>query len=250
MLSNHALSADAHHDAASLTRTPSVEPQLLPGYLHEVHVSAQDWGAALAFVLASFNPEEQRPILLARSAHRSGIRMQLHAEGLMELGIDPGRLLIVEVRSDPDLLRVALDAARCPALAATVLESWGNLPLYDLTASRRLVLAAERSRVPVIMLRGEAKPRASAAYSRWQISSAPSTPLAANAPGTSSLQIELLRKRGGPAGMCWQLEWNDEYGYQSAKIAHSSSSPPAPPLSGTVVPFPPLRASAAHSRAA
>jgi hypothetical protein len=78
---------------------------------------------------------------------------------------------------------------------------------YDLVASRRLVLAAEVSRVPVILLRGGAQPRPSAAHTRWQIGSAASAraahPLLARLPGPATITLDLLRQRGGPAGAAW-----------------------------------------------
>ena len=60
------------------------------------------------------------------------------------------------------LLRGAADAARCAGLGALVVECWGKCPELDLTASRRLALAAEQSGVTLLMLRLEAEPSPSA----------------------------------------------------------------------------------------
>ncbi|HKR92971.1 hypothetical protein, partial [Novosphingobium sp.] len=185
---------------------------LAKGHLHEIHVKAEAFSAALAFIFGSLDKAGAQPILLARSARRAGLRMRIYGPGVAGLGIDPARLLIVETDDDRALLQAGLDAARCPDLAAVMLETWGSLPLYDLTASRRLVLAAEKSCTPVIVLRCEAAPGATAAHSRWIIRSAPSVPLAANAPGLPVCEAELSRRRGGPLGMRWRLEWNDANG--------------------------------------
>ena len=75
-----------------------------------------------------------------------------------------------------------------------------QMPLLDLTASRRLALAAEQSGVTLLMLRLEAEPVPSAADTRWAVSAAPSQALEANAPGPPQLEIELLRRRVGPFG--------------------------------------------------
>jgi protein ImuA len=77
-----------------------------------------------------------------------------------------------------------------------------------LTASRRLVLAAEQSGVTLFLLRLDAEPVPSAADTRWAISAAPSQALEAKAPGAPMFEIELLRRRAGPSGMRWRLEWN------------------------------------------
>jgi protein ImuA len=236
-------------------------PGLAAGHLHEIHARAENWAAAMAFALTTIDTSSGGPILLARSMRRAMPRMEPCGEGLAGLGIDPARLLIVEARDDLALLRAGLDAARCPGLAAVVLETWGNLPDYDLTASRRLVLAAECSRVPVIVLRGDAEPRASAAHNRWMIRTTPSSPLAANAPGAAIIEAELLRSRSAPAGMHWRLEWNDEDGRFREKHGseergdvaagpRASTQGAATPVSGAVVSLSALRTGPARSCAA
>ena len=71
------------------------------------------------------------------------------------------------------LLEGAADAARCPGLGALIVECWGKCPALDLTASRRLALAAEQSGVTLLLLRLEAEPVPSAADTRWAVSAAP-----------------------------------------------------------------------------
>src|SRR3546814_8123632 len=72
-----------------------------------------------------------------------------------------------------------------------------------------------------------AEPMPSAADTRWQVRAAPSQALEANAPGHAALEIELLRRRAGPAGMRWRVEWNrDECIFRE------------PALSGAVVSLP------------
>ncbi|MCT2399020.1 ImuA family protein [Novosphingobium mangrovi (ex Huang et al. 2023)] len=204
--------------------------------MHEIHADAATFAAAMAFALAATGRDETKPILLARCPRRAALPMQLYAEGIAGLGVDPARLLIVEARDDPALLQAGLDAARCSGLAAVVLETWGALPRYDLTASRRLVLAAEKSGAPVIVLRGKAAPRSSAAHSRWIVRSAPSVPLPADAPGLPACEVELSRQRGGPAGMRWRLEWDEVNGGFHAERVDAA------PLSGAVVSPVPVRA--------
>ncbi|MCJ2185624.1 hypothetical protein MTR66_02220 [Novosphingobium sp. 2638] len=190
----------------------------------------------MAFTLAALARDSDRPVLLARCPRRSPLPLRIYGEGLAGLGIDPARLLIVEAKDEPALLQAGLDAARCAGLAAVVLETWGNLPRYDLTASRRLVLAAEKSGVAVMVLRGKAAARSSAAHSRWIVRPAASVPWLAGAPGLPACEVELERRRGGPSGMRWRLEWDaNKGGFHAGRID-------AAPLSGAVVPVVPVRA--------
>ena len=250
--------ADIHspcsHPSGSL-----VIPKLSRGHLHEIHLSAAALATAMAFAFTASGPPAGTsvPILLVRAPRLAGIRAMPFGEGLAGLGIDPARLLLVEARDNLGLLRAVLDGARCSGLAAVVAETWGPILEYDLTASRRLVLAAEASRVPVIVLRGcgvtgkRAEPRASAAHTRWAIRPAPSTALEARAPGPPALEAELLRQRGGPSGMRWRLVWNDEYGcFQEDRASGVAIPLQQPALSGAVVPLSPQRAGPAASLAA
>lgn len=223
----------------------AIFPALSHGGLHEVHAAQDSWAMAMAFALTAAKGR-RGPVLLVRVARRNGKRMRPCGEGLAGLGLDPARLLLVDARDGAELLRAGHDAARCAGLAAVVLETTGHLPEYDLTASRRLVLAAERSRVPIAILRGDAPPRSSAAHTRWMIRAAPSAALIADAPGDAALEAELLRRRAGPSGMRWRLEWNDEDGAFRERRPDSIPADTAPPrneaLSGAVVPLASKRA--------
>jgi protein ImuA len=197
---------------------------LARGRLHEVFApdggdaaSAAGFAAMLALRLQE---DTQAPLLWLRGANSARQGGGLYAPGLIELGADPARLLLAEAPDPLALLRCANDAARCAGLAGVVIESWGRMPALDLTASRRLALAARASGVTLLMLRLAAEPMPSAAETRWRIAaaaSAPSsseaigltkTPLEADAPGPPAFEIELLRWRSGPAGLSRRVEWN------------------------------------------
>ncbi len=111
-------------------------------------------------------------------------------QGLAALGIDPGRLIFVRLRTGLDVLRAGLEAARCAALGAVIIEL---VKPIDLTASRRLKLAAEKSGVPLLLLRhpdavasnaaSNPVPNAApnAAQVRFRVGAAPSAPNPGNA---------------------------------------------------------------------
>lgn len=215
----------------------ALEGGLACGRVHELFATeAGDAASATGFaaMLALRAAGAGKPILWLKTddAERRGGR--LHSPGLAELGGDPG-LLVLGIAPDPKaLLRGAADAVRCAGLGALIVECWGKCPALDLTASRRLSLAAEQSGVTLLLLRLAADPSPSAAATRWEVSAAPSQALEANVPGPPQLDIELLRRRAGPSGMRWRLEWDrDQLFFREA--AHP----------GAVVSLPSRRAAAA-----
>lgn len=204
-----------------LARPHEVLPSLEAGRVQELHADADDAAAAIGLG-AMLAGTAAGPALWLRSIKAEALMGPLYGPGLADLGLSPAMLLIAVVRDDLMLLQAAVDALRCPALGAIVVESWGAMPRLDLTVSRRLVLASEKSGVPALLLRIGAAPTASAAHSRWQVACAPSRPLAANAPGLPMLDITLTRRRGAPAGQRKQVEWNaDEraFGIDAAALS-------------------------------
>ena len=152
----------------------------------------------------------------------------LQAQGLIALGLDPSRIIFVMAPDSDALLRASVDAVRCGGLGAVVVEGWGAMPRLDLTASRRLKLAAETSGVTLLLLRIDAVPVTSAAETRWSVKAAPSSALAANAPGRPAFDIALLRRRAGPAGLTTRLEWNrDQLSFESPFGGTRSPAQPA-----------------------
>jgi len=187
---------------------------LARGRLHEVFAREdRDSASALGFAVMlalclTAREDAERPLLWLRE-EQAQRRTPLHGAGLGELGLDPGRLILGLLPDAKALLRASVDALRCGALGAVILELEGNPALLDLTASRRLALAAEETGVTPLLLRsGKARPRPSAAQTRWQAGSLPSAWHAADAPGAPALALTLLRQRGGPAGLDWIVEWD------------------------------------------
>ena len=202
--------------------------------LHEIHTLSQEEAASGAgFAMGCVLAAAARPLLWLRTESAEKEAGRLHGPGLVAMGLDPADLVVVVVADDAALLRAAADGARCPGLGTVIAEGWGAMRGYDLTASRRLMLSAEASGVLMILLRvgGQAVP--SAAATRWAVAPAPSRALAADAPGAPAYDLELLRRRGGPAGARWRVEWNRD----------TQSFDPAP-LSGARLPLVADRAAA------
>lgn len=208
------------------------------GRLHELFAAEPDDRAALAgAALMVAMRAGEGPLLWLRQD--GGVRAGgcLYGPGLADLGLDPARLIEIVAPDEAALLRAAGDAVRCPQVGALLIEPWKAARGFDLTVSRRLAVAAEKSGVTVLLLRAEAEPAPSAAYSRWRVRGIASTALEAGAPGHPAIEVELLRHRGGLAGLRARLEWNrDEHVFRDAA------------LSGAVLPLPPGRPTGADDR--
>lgn len=223
------------------------ETGLARAALHEVFAAASaDASAAAGFAagLAQRAVEQavdKGPVMWIRQAFSALETGRLYGPGLAEIGLDPDRVILVEVRDGLSVLRAGLEAAACVALGAVILEPWGDPKALDFTATRRLDMAAGSTGVPVLLLRVDAEQISSAAHTRWRIAAAPSRPLLANAPGATVFDVTLLRQRMGPAGQHWQLEWDHEH--QSFRSPGGSVRQSAS-LSGAVVSVPARRTAA------
>lgn len=183
--------------------------------LHEVAVeNPGDAGAGAGFcavLLARLAGGRDGPILWCQrpAATDAG---EIYPHGLARFGLDPGRLIAVRARRDRDVLWALEEGLASTATVAVL----GEIGALDLTASRRLQLAAERARTPAILLRQAGRARDnSAAVTRWRIAAAPSRPrglaMVLGEPGDPCWRARLVRCRGGAPG-AWIMEWRDETG--------------------------------------
>ena len=220
------------------------------GRVHELFGEGEEEGAVagLALLWAQLAGGDA-PLLWLRTQGAARVGGAPYGPGLAALGLDPARLLIGTMADDAMLLRAGIDALRCPALGGLVMELRGRAPLLDLTASRRLALAAEASGVTALLLRIDGAPVPSAADTRWQVAAAPSAPLPGNAPGHSAFALSLLRRRAGPDGLAWRLIWDGEKGAfgdgRHERHEHGQDGQQdGAPLSGALVPLPADRSAA------
>lgn len=183
--------------------------------LHEVVGAAYpDMAAATGFAMALGSrlvARETRSLVWV--TQRSGVHDlgPLYGPGLAMMGLDPARVLIVSAKDDREALWVTEEALRTPDLCGVVSELEGGRA-YDLKASRRLQLAAERFERPALLLAGHAGSAASAssaALTRFRIASAASSSNSSVvlAPGRARFAVTLDRVRGGSSSQ-FILEWN------------------------------------------
>jgi protein ImuA len=218
------------HDAIDARLGDGAQGGLARGRLHEAFAATPDdasavCGFALMLAVRAAPPDATILWLRLDAAERRGGRID--AMGLAAIGLDPDRIVLGLAPDEKALLRASGDAVRCTGVGAVVMEAWGKCRPLDLTASRRLAIAAEASGVTTLLVRIDAAPEPSAARTRWEIAAAPSVALEADAPGHPAFTLRLLRHPAGLSGLDWPVEWDRD---------RSQFREPAHP--GAVVPLP------------
>lgn len=128
--------------------------------------------------------------------------------GLARQGLDPGHLVVARADRWADALWAMEESLRCPGLAGALLVTgWEKENRLDLTATRRLQLAAEAGGGLGLLLRPDrTEGGATATVSRWRVSALPSGLTAPR------WQLELLRIRGGAPAGPWPVTWQEATG--------------------------------------
>jgi protein ImuA len=131
---------------------------------------------------------------------------KLFPPALKFFGIEPHRIIFIDVRTEKETLWVMEQALKNNSLAAVVAE----LRNVSFAESRRLQLAVSESRVTGFLHRHSPYINNTlACVSRWQI-----RPIASRLPeelpgvGFPRWEVELMKIRNGKPGI-WQLEWQD-----------------------------------------
>jgi protein ImuA len=126
--------------------------------------------------------------------------------GLARFGLSPADLVLVQAPRPVDGLWAMEEALRCPGVSGALLV----LRTLDLTAARRLQLAAESGGAVGLLLRPDEEDiagGASAALTRWRVGALPGPGGAGKHDlGDPRWQLDLLRCRGGKPGS-WQVVW-------------------------------------------
>ena len=142
--------------------------------LHELSTAPCQFDAAgFAIALAALAREPGKQTLWIATDFGTRETGALYGPGLDQLGLDTGRLLIAHVTRPIDALFAMEEALRCRALA-TVVAELSAAP--DLTATRRLSLAARDGGGLGLLLCHKPNAAPSAARTRWRIAPAPSVP--------------------------------------------------------------------------
>ncbi len=181
--------------------------------LHEIRArESRDGGAAGGFVLALVahlaayrSPPSVLWISEADTRRETG---SLYAPGLASLGVDPGLVVEVAVRTETEALWAFEAALSCTGLGVAVCEL--RQVSLDLSATRRCALRARGKGVTGFLLRlGNEWAEPSAAELRFCVSPAPAGEIGGFDQGIGRMAWRLLleKNRLGPTG-AFTLEWN------------------------------------------
>ncbi len=128
---------------------------------------------------------------------------------LKAFGVDPDRIIFIDLNHEKDILWVMEEALKCEGLAAVI----GEMKQISFAESRRLQLATEKSRVTGFVIRTDPdKLSSTACTARWKITPIPSDLEDESLPGVGypRWNVELLKVRNGNPGI-WQMEWSDRF---------------------------------------
>ena len=133
-----------------------------------------------------------------------GPSQEIFPVALKSFNVEPDKIIFINTKKQKELLWLVEETLKCQGLAAGV----GEVKEITFTASRRLQLAVEQSRVTGFLIRNNSRNiNANACTARWKISPNPSI-IAGDAPGIGfpAWNIELLKIKNGRSGR-WQMKW-------------------------------------------
>jgi protein ImuA len=137
-----------------------------------------------------------------------GTARTLFPPALKVFGVEPDRIIFIDLKREKDILWATEEALKCEGIAAVITE----VKVISFAESRRLQLAVEKSRVTSFIIRTDAeKVTATASVARWKITPIPSE-LEDGLPGVGfpRWNVELLKVRNGNPG-AWQMEWSADH---------------------------------------
>lgn len=201
------------------------------GNVHEIAPSAPlHLGAAAGFALTlAARAGGRKDTLWIQpdfAGHEAG---PLYGPGLALFGLPLERILILRVARSVDALWAMEEALKSRALAAVIAELTEDGAAADLTATRRLVLAARDGGGLGLLLRHRISPEPSAAATRWHIAAAPSRPDAFGGLGRTAFDLSLVKNRRGPTGR-WTIAWDQHertFSPLSLGVAEAAADRPA-----------------------
>jgi protein ImuA len=191
---------------------------LAPGAVHAlgaagpVHLGAT-FGFALALA-ASASQHLQGHVLWIETPFAAAETGRPYT-GLESFGLSLARVLIVRVPRLLDVLWVMEEALTCRGIAAAVAELTQDV---DLTATRRLSLAARDSGGLGLLVLHRASPQPTTTATRWRIAAAPSRPDTYGGFGHAAFDLSLTKNRHGPCGR-WTILWDHhERAFQALSV--------------------------------
>jgi protein ImuA len=194
------------------------------GALHETTPARpSDFGAATGFTLALASLAAKRggEMLWIQTDYARLEGGAIYGLGFDLFGLPSQRLLVLRARRAIDALFAMEEALKCRAVASVIAE----LPddSADLTATRRLSLAAREQNGLGMLLRHRTSSMPSAAMTRWSVQAAPGVRDEFGGIGRTSFLLSLVKNRRGPCGRL-SIAWDHhECVFVSERVAKTDS---------------------------
>lgn len=163
---------------------PAIGRAVAPACLHQVVGEAAPATAFAAGIAGRLVARLNRPVLWALTAD------DLHVPGLARFGLAPADVILATGGDATDVLWTMEEALKCTGLACVV----GEVAALDLTAGRRLQLAAEAGGTTGLILHPPLSSAANAGTTRWRVTALPEC----------RWRVELERSRNGLGGR-WEV---------------------------------------------
>ena len=194
------------------------------------HASALRFALALVVrrLLSAGSSRQNKHVLLCATQARYAEAGAPYGPGLIALGIDPSRLLLVETARETETLWAIEEGLKSKSLALV----FGQVSDIPLTPARRLALAADGASTPCFLLTHPRSSPAAATATRWRVAPAPSAGhgLDPSAPGAPRFRVELERCRSAQTSLPsvpYLLEWCDAaYRFRVVSSLGNGSSHP------------------------
>lgn len=172
------------------------------GAIHEfIAAGMEDAATTAGFIASILSPLMQNDgaVIWIGAVH------SIFPPALKLFGIEPDKIIFINLQKETAMLWAMEEALKCEGLAAVI----GEIKELSFTASRRLQLAVEQSRVTGFIIRNNPRTiTTTACVTRWKITSL-SSELEDGLPGVGfpRWSVDLLKVRNGNPGK-WQIEFN------------------------------------------
>jgi protein ImuA len=138
-----------------------------------------------------------------------------YGPGFGFFGLSTDRLIILRAKRSADVFWAMEEALKCRAVGSVIAELSHD---PDLTATRRLALAAREGGGNGFLLHLQNSFVPSATATRWEISSLPGIRDGFGGLGATAFTAALLKNRRGPCGR-WNIRWDHAHAFAPAALS-------------------------------
>lgn len=212
--------SDVHIDLNVPELTAAFPQKVFPvGCIHECIADSRETAGAgygfMTFLLSEFMKQGGPALWVSRG-------QTVFPPALQAVGIPPHHVIFIHLKQEKDILFAFEEALKCDQFVAVI----GEVRDLDFKQSRRLQLAAEKSRVTGFLFRqGQKSNQPVATVARWKITSLPSSmPYDMPGVGYARWLIDLQKIRNGSPGK-WQVEHRPDgiYAIEDVFTSHYNS---------------------------